>query len=352
MTIHGKYIEKLNSMPAPGTGCHPSLLSAANLGVLADIPPEEIFSEIRGSIPAGKRKVSDKEINEAIIRAAKDNCNITLPNGERYRRYIPPKSKAIIKDSKATLQRILEQSNISEEVDLWEKSPIRIDWTPEDDKINFLLAMFEPSDLLFIGERLEPGIIGQNIRTAAAWIKFFQIEHNISIDVHRGEQIPERHLRPLSKIKDPEQQPGGKTAPFIIINPLTGKPAPKKDGDGETFRGDNNINSFRYCLVEFDNLTIEEQIRFWTAAKLPIMALVDSGGKSIHGWIKLSNINSISDWQREIKQKLYDQYLIPLGVDPACSNPARLSRLPGHLREKGKYQKILWLNIPEKDGDQ
>ena len=298
MSAHEKYIDKLNSMPAPGTGCHPSLLSAANLGVLADIPPEEIFSEIRGSIPAGKRKVSDKEINEAIIRAAKDNCNITLPNGERYRRYIPPKSKPIIKDSKATLQRILEQSNISEEVDLWEKSPIRIGWPPEDDPINFLLVMFEPSDLLFIGERLEPGIIGQNIRTAAAWIKFFQS--------------------------------GGKTAPFIIINPFTGKPAPKKGGDGETFRGDNNINSFRYCLVEFDNLNREEQIRFWTAAKLPIMALMDSGGKSIHGWIKLTNINSISDWQREIKQKLYDQYLIPLGVDPACSNPARLSRLPGH----------------------
>ncbi len=180
--------------------------------------------------------------------------------------------------------------------------------------------MFEPSDLLFIGERLEPGIIGQNIRTAAAWIKFFQS--------------------------------GGKTAPFIIINPFTGKPAPKKGGDGETFRGDNNINSFRYCLVEFDNLNREEQIRFWTAAKLPIMALMDSGGKSIHGWIKLTNINSISDWQREIKQKLYDQYLIPLGVDPACSNPARLSRLPGHLRDTGKYQRILWLNIPEKEGNQ
>ena len=36
--------------------------------------------------------------------------------------------------------------------------------------------------------------------------KAAQIEHNISLDVHRGEQIPERHLRPLSKIKDPEQQ--------------------------------------------------------------------------------------------------------------------------------------------------
>ena len=150
-------------------------------------------------------------------------------------------------------------------------------------------------------------------------------------------------------------QSGGKSAPFIIINPLSGQLAPKKGGDGETFRGDGNIKSFLYCLVEFDNLSREDQIRFWTSPavkELPIVALVDSGGKSIHGWIKILNINSINNWQQEIRQKLYEQGLIPLSVDSACSNPARLSRLPGHLRDTGKYQKILWLANPEKEGTQ
>jgi hypothetical protein len=202
-------------------------------------------------------------------------------------------------------------------------SPVRLDWLPADDTVNFLLAMFAADDLIFIGERLEPGIIGQNIRTVAVWINFFQS--------------------------------GGKSAPFIIINPLSGQLAPKKGGDGETFRGDGNIKSFLYCLVEFDNLSREDQIRFWTSPavkELPIVALVDSGGKSIHGWIKILNINSINNWQQEIRQKLYEQGLIPLSVDSACSNPARLSRLPGHLRDTGKYQKILWLANPEKEGTQ
>lgn len=312
MVIHGKYIEKLNSMPTPGQGCHPSLLGVANYGVMAGIPPEEIFTHIRASIPYGKRKISDNEINDAINRAIKDN--VTLPNGQKYKRYFKPKTKPLIKNGEATLRQIIEQSNIYDEVDLWEMSPISIDWPPEDDAVQFLSVMFEPSEFLFIGERLELGIIGRNIRTAKDWIDYFQS--------------------------------GGKTAPFIMVNPLTGEAAPKKTGDGESFRGDGNIKSFRYCLVEFDNLTREEQIRFWTSkevSELPIAALVDSGGKSIHGWIRTPNINSINDWQREIRSKLYEQGLIPLGVDSACSNPSRLSRLPGHLRDNN-YQRILWLN--------
>lgn len=318
MTIQGKYIEKLNSMPAPGQGCHPALLGAANVGALAGIPAEETYASIRASIPRGKRKVSDKEVFDAVSRAYLENGKIILPNGERYRRYIPAKAEPHVQNGKAALQQIIEQSNISDDADLWELSEIRLDWERKDDTVKFLSLMFEPSDMVFIGEREAPGIVNENIRTVEDWIKYFSS--------------------------------GGKTAPFIIVNPLTGKPAPKKTGDGETYRGDGNIQTFRYCLVEFDNLSREDQIRFWTAARLPFVALVDSGGKSIHAWLRVQGIQSMEDWQKEIRQELYEQCLIPLGVDSACSNPARLSRLPGHLRDNGNYQKILWLAKPEKEG--
>lgn len=319
MVIHGKYIEKLNSMPAPGQGCHPSLLGVANYGVMAGIPPEAIFTHIRTSIPYGKRKISDNEIHDAINRAIKDN--VTLTNGQKYKRYFKPKTKPLIKNGETALRQIIEQSNIYDEVDLWEMSPIRIDWPPEEDTVHFLSAMFEPEDLLFIGEREESGIVGQNIRSQMDWIKYFQLS--------------------------------GKTMLFIIVNPLTGKAAAKKSGDGETYRGDGNISSFKYCLVEFDNLTRDEQIRFWTSKtvkELPVAALIDTGGKSIHAWIRTENISTLDDWQREIRQGFYEKSLIPLGVDSACSNPARLSRLPGHFRDTGKYQRILWLNT-EKAGN-
>lgn len=309
-----RFFKKLQTIPAPGQGCHPALLGAANLGALSKRPAHAVFAEIRASIPQGKRCVTDKEIQAAIIKAYADH------NPQTGKKYLSPqKPEPIIRCGRTALQRIIEQSIIAGEADLWESSPIRLDWPPENDTVNFLFSMFTSHDLIFIGEKLEPGIVGHNIRTVADWIKYFQA--------------------------------GGRTSPFVMVNPLTGRPAPKKSGDGETFRGDGNIKTFRFCLAEFDNLAFEGQIRFWSAAKLPIAALIFSGNKSLHAWIKLSNVNSIEDWQREIRQRLYEQGLIPLGVDSACSNAARLSRLPGHLRtETDQYQKILWLAAPEKDG--
>jgi hypothetical protein len=81
---------------------------------------------------------------------------------------------------------------------------------------------------------------------------------------------------------------------------------------------------------------------------LPILALIDSGGKSIHAWLdvqKLSSITTCDEWTREIKIGLYERVLIPLGVDRACCNPSRLSRLPGFFRsETGRFQRLLWLS--------
>ncbi len=184
------------------------------------------------------------------------------------------------------------------------------------DSALLLRILFRNEDLIWIGERHEAGTLGRTIRSVSDWIMYFER--------------------------------GGRTAPHIILNPVTGLPAPTKNGEGTTLRGDANILSYRYCLVEFDTLSRRDQIRFWTGVKLPIVALIDSGGKSIHAWLdvqKLANVSTAEDWQTQIKHYLYDRLLVPLGVDAACSNPARLSRLPGHFREEKKqYQRLLWLS--------
>jgi len=179
------------------------------------------------------------------------------------------------------------------------------------DAILFLKTLFKPGDRIFIGDQFDTNTIS----TAEDWIAYFE--------------------------------KGGATSPFIIINPLNGIPVLTKSGDKTTLRGDGNVASYRYCMAEFDNLSREDQIRFWSAVKLPIVALIDSGGKSIHAWLdvsKLATVETSEQWQSEIKGRLYDRILTPMGVDAACSNPARLSRLPGHYRkEKAVYQRILWL---------
>jgi hypothetical protein len=303
--LSSRYQDRLRSMPAPGQGRHTAILAIANLGIMAGAAQDDIHDDIRRATDGG---LPDHEIRAAILKAAKDHGS-----GSIYQ--LPPRPAPLIKDGKAAVRRIISQGTISEEADLWDASPVRL-YSVETDPSMLLNLLFEPDEFVFIGDRLEPGIIGHNIRTAASWNSFFQA--------------------------------GGMAGPHIIINPLTGKPAPKKAGDGYTLRGDGNVKTFRHCLVEFDNLTREDQIRFWSAAKLPIRALIDSGGKSIHAWLdvqKLFTVTTAEQWNTNIKIGLYEKILISMGVDRACCNPSRLSRLPGYFREEhGKYQRLLWLS--------
>lgn len=183
------------------------------------------------------------------------------------------------------------------------------------DAILLLQTLYEKTDLLWIGDRHQGGIMGDTIRTAEEWKVYFEN--------------------------------GGATAPHIIPNPMSGQEGTAKAGE-PSFRSDNTVKTYRYCVIEFDDLPRESQIRFWSAARLPVVCLIDSGGKSIHAWLdvqKRATVETPDQWQAEIKQHLYDRLLTPLGVDKSCSNPARLSRLPGHYRtEKGNYQRILWLS--------
>jgi hypothetical protein len=91
----------------------------------------------------------------------------------------------------------------------------------------------------------------------------------------------------------------------------------------------------------------ESQCQFWAGAlafKWPIAALIDSGGKSIHAWLKVDAIDA-ADWEAKVEGELFARFLVPCGVDSSCKNESRLSRMPGHFRtEKKRWQKIIYLN--------
>jgi hypothetical protein len=133
----------------------------------------------------------------------------------------------------------------------------------------------------------------------------------------------------------------------VIVNPLSGFPAPLKSGGGVSYRADACVKTFRHCLLEFDDISIEDQTKFWSAIPLPIQGIVHTGNKSLHVWVDLSaeQINSLEAWHQTIGIDLYDKRFVPLGVDKSCKNAARLARLPGVLRaETGKWQRLLWLS--------
>ena len=119
---------------------------------------------------------------------------------------------------------------------------------------------------------------------------------------------------------------------WIRINPL--------DGSGVA---DKNVSSYRYALVECDEIPVTAQQMYYEKFQLPIATLVFSGGKSLHAIVKI-DANSYSEYTERVKF-LYD-YLAEHGVtvDTANRNPSRLSRMPGVYRN-GKQQTLIGINL-------
>ncbi len=294
-----KYHEKLRNIPAPGNGCHTFLLSVANAGVSAHVPDQEIFEDIKNNIPAGNRIVKDREIWDAIKKASHSAVEYlgTSNPTTNIPRILPDYLKQLINRGQGT-----------KEADLTAKSPIKI---PDDYTTHSILLLdnlYNTTDNVFIGDKY-----GKLPKTVKQW-------------------------------KETLSTQGAGTFPHITPNPLSGKQEQSYSGN-LSYRCDACIAQFKYAVIEFDNLTRDEQLAFWVAIPLPIVTLIDTAGKSIHAWIKVSGITTLSDWNSLIKNKLYRQRLASLGVDMACSNASRLSRLPGHLRaEKQRFQQLLYIN--------
>ncbi len=119
---------------------------------------------------------------------------------------------------------------------------------------------------------------------------------------------------------------------WIRINPL--------DGKGQA---DRNVSAYRYVLIESDELPRNEQERMYRKYELPVAALVDSAGKSVHAVVRIDAPNE-QEYRRRVNYlfRFLEQHGFP--VDSANKNPSRLSRMPGVLRE-GVMQELLATNI-------
>ena len=123
---------------------------------------------------------------------------------------------------------------------------------------------------------------------------------------------------------------------FLRINPL------RDDG-----RKDDDVTAFRHVLVEFDKDSdgnpIPKELQYATLldSKMPLAAVIDSGNKSIHGWVKVDAAD-ISEY-RERVERIY-QWFADLNLDPHNRNPSRYSRMPGISRnlrnEDGNVERV------------
>lgn len=127
---------------------------------------------------------------------------------------------------------------------------------------------------------------------------------------------------------------------WIRINPMS-----------EFGTSDEDVTAYKYALVESDDMPKEEQKHLMIEElKLPLVAVVDSGGKSVHGIVKVNAADA-----EEYKERVRYLYQIcrnyGLTIDEANRNPSRMSRLPGAIR--GNHtQSLLDVNVGSASWDE
>jgi RecA-family ATPase len=119
---------------------------------------------------------------------------------------------------------------------------------------------------------------------------------------------------------------------WIRFNPL----------DGKGVR-DANVTSYRFALVECDDIPVPQQYTLLKQLELPIAAMVHSGGKSVHAIVRVD-----ADTMDEYRKRVDFLYEVcgrnGLKLDRQNRNPSRLSRMPG-IRRNGKKQWLIATNI-------
>lgn len=119
---------------------------------------------------------------------------------------------------------------------------------------------------------------------------------------------------------------------WICFNPV--------DGTG---RKDANVTSYRYALVECDNMEPGKQLAAIHQMELPCAALVYSGGKSIHAIVRI-NAPDYAEYRKRVDHLYATCQKNGLTLDQQNRNPSRLSRMPGILRA-GQKQALLETNV-------
>ena len=179
----------------------------------------------------------------------------------------------------------------------------------------FLRACFEPADVLSIAPgalhpesaRAVPEHGGVNTLSRDAWLERAASRGGIAA------VFTSRH------------------GLFIRINPV------RSGADGT----DDDVTTLRHVLVESDAIPKAEQERQLRASGLPIAALIDSAGASVHAWVR---IDAKTREEYHARREKVWSALPGFQIDKANKNPSRFSRCPGGLRGEG-VQRLLAVNL-------
>jgi RecA-family ATPase len=180
--------------------------------------------------------------------------------------------------------------------------------------IDFLKACFEPDETVCICNDI---ICDEDGKGRPASKGTF---------LKRDEWIDKHFTPPISSMWNGPDSRGA----YVRVNPCL-------DETGS----DSGVSAFRHVLVEMDEKTKDEQWTILKDSKLPLSVVIDSGGKSLHGWVRVEAANK-EEWG-ERRDVVY-RHLEALGIDPKNKNASRFSRLAGVMRD-GNEQRLIAINV-------
>jgi hypothetical protein len=200
------------------------------------------------------------------------------------------------------IEAVVAASDVAGLADLWEASPLRPDWE-ESQTEELIDALFPGNPLLCCGKHINRGF---GTGTREEW---------------RGQLAVQQ---------------------FIVPSPMTAEEGLKKDG-GPSLRCLANTGPRRYLVIESDHGTIDTHaVVLWHLARLaPLVTVVHSGGKSLHGWFACQGSS-------EALQLRFMRYAVMLGADPATWTRCQFVRMPDGLRRRprafGVRQSVFYFN--------
>lgn len=304
--------------------CYKAGLRAAALGVDFGDAVREIFERRRrggGNTPESQ---TEREVRRAYAYAAAQPVDAARVTEDTPR----PKKAEYEPEKLAHFAGPLVKEMSSEW--LWKRSPVDVR-APGMNAEKVLRCLYLPGERVVIFDVFESQ--GQWIGSPTEGIIPCEIDYR---NWTRAAKPPVRRGRDFDG--------RGANGIWFLANPVDGffRRQEGLDDKGRpkwSRRSEDSVKSWRYMVLESD----EADKREWCAAlarlPLPIAAIYESGGKSVHA---LVTVNAESKLQFDQFRETAKTLLVPLGADPAAMSAVRLSRLPCCWRGR-REQRLLWL---------
>lgn len=341
MDAKQRFIEAISAL-TPGNR-DANLVRVATYGVSAGMSSQEVFDEIMQNAPGERRP------DPVAVRRAVENCyGSTRPQSgwrntaraeitnwarkteaeklEEFRRSLPD-------ETRRSVARLVAASKGATPDDLILGSPTPIPLDPREQAAAHIRAL------------------------GTDW-RWFCWCGTMESNVKRGLVVePETIAAAIESRLCP------KVPTHISLNPLTGKEGLTKEGK-PSFDCAATVAALRFMLVEFDELSLWDQLALWTTVtrtmrdEVPVVSIVYSGGKSLHAVVLCAPADISSEevtpedraryaaaWDR-LARRFASSAAPSERMDLApMKNPAIHTRVAGARRtESGKFQKLLYLD--------